>query len=72
MWCAANDSVSRSTRRTGAEAKEREKERLAELARRPADSAQRGRSYGALDVTKAIEAYAKERRAQVSPRMVAY
>jgi hypothetical protein len=54
------------------EAKEREKERLAELARRPADPARRGRSYGALDVTKAIEAYAKKRRAQVSPRMVAY
>ena len=54
------------------EAKEREKERLAELARRPADPARRGRSYGALEVTKAIEAYSKERRAQVSPRMVAY
>jgi hypothetical protein len=54
------------------EAKEREKERLGELARRPADPAHRGRSYGALEVTKAIEAYAKEQRAQVSPRMVAY
>jgi integrase len=54
------------------EAKEREKQRLAELARRPADPTRRGRSYGALDVTKAIDAYAKERRAQVSPRMVAY
>ena len=53
------------------EAKEHEKERVAELARRPADPAGRGRSYGALDVSKAIEAYAKERRAQVSPRMVA-
>ena len=54
------------------EAKDREKERFVELARRPADPARRGRSYGALDVTKAIEAYTKERRAQVSPRMVAY
>jgi integrase len=54
------------------EAKEREKQRLAELARRPADPARRGRSYGALDVATAIDAYAKERRAQVSPRMVAY
>jgi hypothetical protein len=54
------------------EAKEREKERLTELSRRPGDPAQRGRSYGAHDVAKAVEAYAKERRAQVSPRMVAY
>jgi hypothetical protein len=54
------------------EAKDGEKQRLTELARRPADPARRGRSYGALDVTKAIDAYGKERRAQVSPRMVAY
>ena len=54
------------------EAKDREKHRLSELALRPADPAKRGRSYGALDVTAAIDAYAKERRAQVSPRMVAY
>jgi integrase len=54
------------------EAKEREKERLVELSRRPADPAHRAQSYGALDVTTAIETYARERRAQVSPRMVAY
>jgi hypothetical protein len=41
------------------EAKDREKERPAELARRPADPTQRGRSYGSLDVTKAIDAYAR-------------
>jgi hypothetical protein len=54
------------------EAKEREKERLVELSWRPADPARRAQSYGALDVTTAIEAYAKERRSQVSPRIVAY
>lgn len=54
------------------EAKEREKERLAELARRPADPCRRGRTYGALDVSHTIEAYAQERGAQVSPRLVAY
>jgi integrase len=54
------------------EAKAREKERVVELSRRPADPAQRGRAYGALDVNAAIQAYASERRAQVSPRMVAY
>ncbi len=54
------------------EAKALEKERLVELSRRPADTAQRGRAFGVLDVDAAIQAYASARRAQVSPRMVAY
>jgi site-specific recombinase XerD len=53
-------------------AKQREKERVAELSKRPPDPAKRRRTYAQLTVATAIEAYAEERRAQVSPRMVAY
>src|SRR3954464_13582739 len=54
------------------EARELEKHRIAELAKRPSDPSKRGQSYGARDVESAINAYAEERRAQVSRRMVAY
>ena len=54
------------------EAKDREKQHLAELARRPADPARRGRSYGALDVTKGDRGVRQGAARQVSPRMVAY
>src|SRR5262245_37373459 len=54
------------------QAKERERERLAELLRRPLDPAKRGKTFGVLDVQTAITAYASLRRAQVSARMVDY
>jgi integrase len=54
------------------EAREREKTRIAELQRRPPDPTKRARAFGALMVADAIDAYAEERRAQVSPRMVAW
>jgi integrase len=54
------------------EAKQRQNERIAELSKRPSDPAKRRRTYAQLDVAKAIGAYSDERRAQVSPRMVAY
>ena len=54
------------------EARRIEKHRIAELTKRPPDPGRRGHSYGALDVQTAIDTYAEERRAQVSPRMVAY
>ena len=54
------------------EARGIEKHRIAELTKRPPDPSRRGRSYGALDIQTAIDAYSEERRAQVSSRMVAY
>ena len=50
----------------------REKERLVELTRRPPDPAKIRAAYSSLTVEQAIAAYAEERRAQVSARMVAY
>jgi hypothetical protein len=52
------------------EARELEKTRVAELHRRPADPTKRARAFGALTVAAAVEHYAADRRAQVSPRMV--
>jgi integrase len=54
------------------EARQRERTRIAELGRRPPDPANRGRTFGSLDVKSAVAAYAKERKHQVSARMVAY
>ena len=54
------------------QAQQLQKERIAQLAKRAPDPAGFGKRYGSLDVEAAIEAYADERRAQVSPRMVAY
>ena len=52
------------------EAKRREKQRLQELVNRSPDPLKLGQTYGALDVKTAIDQYATERKAQVSPRMV--
>jgi integrase len=46
--------------------------RVEQLMTKAPDPAKRSKSYGSMDVKTAIEAYSKERRAQVSPRMVAY
>jgi hypothetical protein len=46
--------------------------RVAELTKHPTSTKRGGISYGTLDVSSAINAYANERRSQVSPRMVAY
>ena len=54
------------------EARQLAKDRIAELSKRPPDPARRGRAYAGLDVDAAIKAYAEERRAQVSARMMAY
>ncbi len=54
------------------EAKSIEQRRVAEIARRPPDPTKRRQTFGSLDVKSAIDAYADERRSQVSPRMVAY
>lgn len=43
-----------------------------ELERRPTIPTANSRAYAAMAVVPAITAYAHERRAQVSPRMVAY
>lgn len=48
------------------------RERIKQLEKRAPDPAKRSKSYGSLDVKAAIESYAKERRAQVSKRMVEY
>ena len=49
-----------------------QRERVAQLSRRAPDPTGFGKRYGAMDVQAAIAAYAAERRAQVSPRMVDY
>src|SRR5688500_2965853 len=54
------------------EALGREKFRIAELTSRPPDPKKTRASYGSLTVEQAIAAYAEDRRAQVSSRMVAY
>ena len=45
--------------------------RIEQLKTKAPDPAKRGKSYGSMDVKTAIETYSKERRSQVSPRMVA-
>ena len=54
------------------EAKAFEKERIAMFAKRPPDTGNQRRTFEKLDVSAAISAYAAERHALVSPRMVAY
>jgi len=53
-------------------ARELEKSRIAELQKRPPDPTKRARTFGGLSVGQAIEAYADDRRAQVSARMIAW
>jgi hypothetical protein len=53
-------------------AKELEKERIAELQKRPPDPTKRAHKFSSLDVAAAVEIYAEDRRSQVSPRMVAW
>jgi len=54
------------------EARRLHTQRIAQLEKRAPDPAGFGKRYGSLNVAAAIEAYAGERRAQVSLRMVAY
>jgi integrase len=53
-------------------AKSLEQERIVQLSKRAPDPQKRSKSYGSMTIEAAIKAYALERRAQVSPRMVAY
>src|ERR1044071_7727351 len=46
--------------------------RVEQLKTKAPDSAKRSKTYGSMDINAAIEAYSVERRAQVSPRMIAY
>ena len=54
------------------EARQVERRRVTELAKRSPDPVNRRGTIGNLNVSSAIAAYAEERRAQVSARMVAY
>jgi len=54
------------------EAPRLERERIAQLQNRAPDPTRRGKSYGSMDIETAVKAYTVDRRAQVSPRMVAY
>src|SRR5581483_1645843 len=54
------------------EATRLERERVEQLEGQPTVPTANSRSYGKMPVGAAISAYAKERRAQVSKRMVAY
>jgi integrase len=54
------------------EAGELMQKRIEQLKTRAPDPAKRSASYGAMDIKTAVEAYTKERAAQVSPRMRAY
>jgi len=54
------------------EALSREKSRIVELSTRAPDPRRIRAAYASLSVRLAIEAYAMDRRAQVSPRMIAY
>jgi hypothetical protein len=56
----------------GREAKRLERERCEQLKNRAPDPAKRTKAYGSMPVEAAVKAYTLERRAQVSPRMVAY
>jgi integrase len=46
--------------------------RIEQLKTKAPDPTKRGKSFASMDVSTAIEAYIVERKAQVSPRMVAY
>ena len=54
------------------EAKRLERQRIEQLEGRATVPSAKSLTYAAMDVSSAIAAYAEERRAQVSPRMVAY
>ena len=54
------------------EAKQLERERVQQIESRGPVPTGNSKAYAALDVASAIEAYARERRAQVSARMRAY
>ncbi|HEY0080673.1 MAG TPA: site-specific integrase [Pyrinomonadaceae bacterium] len=49
-----------------------ERERIAQIKDRAPDPSKRSKFFGSTDINAAMEAYVSERRAQVSPRMVAY
>jgi integrase len=54
------------------EAQTLERERVTQLKERAPDPEKRCKNFGAMDIATAMKAYIAERRAQVSPRMVAY
>jgi integrase len=54
------------------EAPRLERERIAQLQTRAPDPAKKSKSYSSMDIEAAVKAYIVDRRAQVSPRMVAY
>ena len=54
------------------EARRLEKERIVEFSKRRPDPAKRRRMFGSLTLTEAIAAYGRDRRAQVSARMLKY
>src|SRR3954468_13176486 len=54
------------------EAKQLERDRVQQIESRGPVPTGNSKAYAALDVASAIAAYARERRAQVSPRMAAY
>lgn len=54
------------------EAGERMTRRMEQLREKAPDPAKRSKSYGSMSIQTALETYTKERRAQVSPRMISY
>jgi hypothetical protein len=54
------------------EASELMLKRIEQLKTKAPDTAKRSKSFGSMDIKTAIEAYIEDRKAQVSPRMVAY
>jgi integrase len=46
--------------------------RIEQLKTKAPDTAKRSKSFGSMDIEAAIEAYILDRKAQVSPRMIAY
>src|SRR5262249_5222225 len=46
--------------------------RIEQLKTKAPDTKKRSQTYGTMDIKSAITAYSKDRRSQVSPRMVAY
>ena len=54
------------------QARRLEKDRIAEFSTRRPDPAGRRNVFGSLTISRAVAAYAEERRAQVSPRMLKY
>ncbi|MBA2527347.1 MAG: hypothetical protein H0V18_16430, partial [Pyrinomonadaceae bacterium] len=53
------------------EARRLEKAEIAQLQNRPNPTVQ-SKAFGGMTITAAVEAYIQQRRAQVSPRMIAY